>query len=126
MQLSIRDQFFQKVDYELKRLFDLKDVGRIINFTKSCKSGVIPEYAPKLSYFQPSEEYIEGLTAKPWHDASEFPWIAALEAATPIIQEELRQVGQQSTPNYCVSLYEDGLHSYLFSTQQPPLCVSLC
>ena len=94
MQLSIRDQFFNSVDYELKRLFDSKAVERIMNFAKSCKAGIVPPSAPTLPYYQPSEEYVEGLTAKPWWDSSEFEWMAALEANTPIIQEELRQVGR--------------------------------
>jgi hypothetical protein len=50
------------------------------------------EAAPQLPYYQPSEEYIEGLEAKPWHDTSDFPWIAGLEEASPLIQEELEKV----------------------------------
>lgn len=50
------------------------------------------EVAPQLPYYQPSEEYVEGLEAKPWHDPTDFPWVEGLEQATPIIREELEKV----------------------------------
>jgi hypothetical protein len=32
-----------------------------------------------LLQHDPCEEYIEGLTAQPWWDASQFEWVAGLE-----------------------------------------------
>lgn len=88
---SLRDQFFQAVTNELQRRFpNPQDITRILKFVQSCQKGTIPPTT--LPYFQPSEEYVEGLTAKPWHDTKDFPWIAPLEASSSIIQEELAQV----------------------------------
>jgi aspartate beta-hydroxylase len=39
-------------------------------------------------YHEPSEEHIEGLTAKPLWDKTEFPWAHTLEEKSHIIQEE--------------------------------------
>src|SRR5881394_1883412 len=33
--------------------------------------------------------HVDGLTARPWHDANQFPWISSLEAAFPTIRREL-------------------------------------
>ncbi len=33
--------------------------------------------------------YFPGLTAKPWHDPKDFPWVPGIEAAFPKIKEEL-------------------------------------
>lgn len=92
---SLRDQFFAAVDYEFNTKFSPEqgDLSRVRAFVESCKAGTIPPTAPTdLPYFQPSEEYVPGLTAKPWHDPNSFEWVQALEEASPIIQEELREV----------------------------------
>lgn len=92
---SLRDQFFAAIDYEFKTKFfpEQGDLSRVRAFVESCKAGTIPPTAPTdLPYFQPSEEYVPGLTAKPWHDPHSFEWVEALEEASPIIQEELREV----------------------------------
>jgi hypothetical protein len=92
---SLRDQFFSAVDYELNTKLSPEqgDLSRVRAFVESCKAGTIPPTAPTdLPYFQPSEEYVPGLTAKPWHDPHSFEWVQALEEASPIIQEELREV----------------------------------
>lgn len=92
---SLRDQFFAAVDNELNTQFtpEQGDISRVRAFVESCKAGAIPPTAPTdLPYFQPSEEYVPGLTAKPWHEAHSFEWVLALEEASPIIQEELREV----------------------------------
>ncbi|KAM3570399.1 hypothetical protein VYU27_007538 [Nannochloropsis oceanica] len=92
---SLRDQFFAAVDHNLKTKFSPEqgDLSRVRAFVESCKAGSIPPTAPTdLPYFQPSEEYVPGLTAKPWHDPHSFEWVQALEDASPIIQDELRGV----------------------------------
>jgi len=92
---SLRDQFFEAVDYEFNTKFtpEQGDLSRVRALVESCKTGSIPPTAPTdLPYFQPSEEYVPGLTAKPWHDPHSFEWVEALEEASPIIQEELREV----------------------------------
>ena len=57
--------------------------------------GDLPLPEPALSGHQPSEEHIDGLTAKPFWDASadadQFPWAAQLEANANIILEEFEQ-----------------------------------
>ena len=69
MQASLRDQFFSAVDYTLAQRFDPGEIQRVLAFVQSCKAGAVPPEAPtSLPYFQPSEEYVPGLTAKPWHD----------------------------------------------------------
>jgi aspartate beta-hydroxylase len=49
---------------------------------------------------EPSEEHIEGLTARPYWDLMEhpqwFPWAPALQASIPVIRQELQQVLQSS------------------------------
>ena len=39
---------------------------------------------------QTPKHYFAGLTAKPWHDAADFPWTKDLEAAHPTIKRELQ------------------------------------
>lgn len=73
--LSLRDNFFAAVDEELKTQFPpgQGDISRVRAFVESCKAGTVPPSAPTdLPYFQPSEEYVPGLTAKPWHDPYSF------------------------------------------------------
>jgi aspartate beta-hydroxylase len=41
---------------------------------------------------KPSMLYFPGLPAAPWHSRGHFPWLEALERATPAIREELRAV----------------------------------
>jgi len=90
---SLRDRFFAAVEYELAQRFpDPTEIARVLRFVQSCKAGTIPPEAPtNLPFYQPSEEYVPGLSARPWHDPYSFPWVKPLEEATPLIQEELRQ-----------------------------------
>lgn len=90
---SLRDKFFATVDFQLNERFPQQDIQRVRAFVDSCKAGAIPPTAPTdLPFFQPSEEYVAGLTARPWHDPHSFPWVAPLEDASPVIQEELAEV----------------------------------
>lgn len=126
MQSSLRDQFFQAVDYELGRRFRPQDIQRVLKFAQTCKAGVVPPEAPALPYFQPSEEYVEGLTAMPWHDPYSFPWVKALEEGSPIIQEELSKVRGSiffitSHMGLYVPLHGSSFHT--FTTCTPLFCL---
>ena len=52
--------------------------------------GQVPLEPGYSDYHEPSEEHIEGLTAKPLWETSEFPWARALEEKSYIIQKELK------------------------------------
>ena len=45
-----------------------------------------------MPFYQPSEEYVAGLSATPWPDPYAFPWVEGLEAASPVIRAELERV----------------------------------
>eukprot|EP00978_Attheya_sp_CCMP212_P029799 scaffold107168_cov45-Attheya_sp.AAC.1 len=68
-----------------------EDIDRIRAFGKSAR-GETPAPTGYGPGHQPSEEHVEGLTAKPFWDISEdldsFPWAAKLEAQSAIIAEE--------------------------------------
>ena len=95
---SLRDQFFAAVDYELAQRFpdpdpDPDPIARVRRFVASCKAGATPPEAPTdLPFYQPSEEYVPGLSARPWPEPYSFPWVKPLEEASPAIQEELARV----------------------------------
>lgn len=91
---SLRDQFFAACEYELGQRFpDAGEITRVLRFVQSCKAGGIPPEAPtNLPFYQPSEEYVAGLSARPWPDPHSFPWVKPLEEASPSIQEELARV----------------------------------
>ena len=50
--------------------------------------GEIPLESGYGDFHQPSEEHIEGLTAKPFWETSDFPWAKSLEQNSDIIQKE--------------------------------------
>lgn len=91
---SLRERFFAAVQTELAQRFpDPSTISRILRFVENCKAGVIPPEAPtNLLYFQPSEEFVPGLSARPWHEPHAFPWVPALEEAAPQIRAELERV----------------------------------
>lgn len=91
-------QFWEDVDdglnnvemvYKEKNL----DIDRIRNFAQTAQ-GVNPLPVPELPGHQPSEEHVDGLTAKPFWDVAadseQFPWAQKLEANAHIIIEELQ------------------------------------
>ncbi len=40
--------------------------------------------------FQPSEEFVEDLRAKPWWEPQEFPWVSELEEKSSIVIDEFK------------------------------------
>jgi hypothetical protein len=68
-----------------------------VNFSWTCSAqGLIPPPIPYAPDHQPSEEHIEGLSAKPFWDIQRddgvdtiFPWAAKLEANYEVILREL-------------------------------------
>jgi len=69
------------------------DIDRIRNFAQTAQ-GINPLPVPELPGHQPSEEHVDGLTAKPFWDVAanseQFPWAQKLEANSHIIIEELQ------------------------------------
>jgi len=92
-------QFWEDVDDGLKnisRYHETSSTGlsmdRIKTFAKTARGEIsIPQ--PSVVGHQPSEEYVHGLTAKPFWDArgdsAQFPWAEKLEDQSHIIIEEL-------------------------------------
>lgn len=91
---SLRDLFFSAVDTELAQRFpDPNQITRVLQFVRSCRAGTIPPEAPTaLPFYQPSEEFVPGLTATPWPAPESFPWVKGLEEASPVIRAELERV----------------------------------
>ena len=76
-------QFFKIVEAGINDVYDQKDTQRIMRFCKYAKFELpLPEIVTnelKRPYlYDPCEEYIDGLTAKPWWDSSDFEWAAPL------------------------------------------------
>eukprot|EP01082_Thalassiosira_pseudonana_P004288 g4528.t1 g4528 contig15:1210807-1212295(+) len=71
-----------------------ENIDKILTFCKRAQ-GELPLPEPVSSGHQPSEEHVDGLTAKPYwdafSDAANFPWAAELEANAHIIIEEFEQ-----------------------------------
>ncbi|MFF6871968.1 aspartyl/asparaginyl beta-hydroxylase domain-containing protein [Streptomyces sp. NPDC090109] len=59
---------------------------------------------------QTPEIYFPGLTARPWWSRDDFPWLDELEAAAPVILEELQALGVDldSAVSHPTGLAEDG------------------
>ncbi|CAJ1959408.1 unnamed protein product [Cylindrotheca closterium] len=90
-------QFWEDVDEGLDGIESFyakqgQDIDRIRTFSKRAR-GDLPKPEGCGPGHKPSEEHIDGLTAKPFWDLSEnpelFPWAAELEAKSDIIQGEL-------------------------------------
>ena len=91
-------QFWEDVDdglnnVELVFKEENLDIDRIRNFAQTAQ-GVNPLPIPELPGHKPSEEHVDGLTAKPFwdvaNDSEQFPWAQKLEANAHIIIEELQ------------------------------------
>jgi Aspartyl/Asparaginyl beta-hydroxylase len=92
-------QFWEDVDdglNDIEQFYEKKsgqDIDRIRQFSKSAQGKVPPPqgYAPGHA---PSEEHVEGLTAKPFWNATDepllFPWASRLEAEAHVIREEFQ------------------------------------
>jgi hypothetical protein len=65
-----------------------QDIDRIREFGKRAR-GEIPSVTANITGHEPSEEHIDGLTAKPFWDVTQdqdsFPWASALEENAGVI-----------------------------------------
>lgn len=84
-----RKQFFRTVSEGLRVGFEGQDVSRIEKFVQYCR-GELP-YEPQGMLHQPSEEYIEGLRAKPWWEPEEFDWVRKLEEKSSTVVDEFAE-----------------------------------
>ena len=94
-----QQQFFEDVE---AGLFDIEafwlkkgqDIDRVRRFKKSAVGEILPPIGD-VSGHEPSEEHIEGLTAKPFWDAATepdlFPWAQELEEKSSIIRVEFEE-----------------------------------
>lgn len=87
-------QFWEDVEDgldDVERVYGDGSIDRIRAFGRSAR-GETPPPAGSAPGHQPSEEHVEGLTAKPFWDAASdranFPWAAELESKSGIVAEE--------------------------------------
>lgn len=85
-------QFWEDVEEGLNDISDFyatrgENIDRIRQFGMRAR-GEIELPTPSGEFHEPSEEYIDGLTAKPFWESAEFPWAQALQENAHIIQEE--------------------------------------
>ena len=72
------------------------DMDRIRTFAKRAQ-GELPLPIPQATLHQPSEEHLDGLTARPFWDttsldmSNDFPWAKKLEEHSSIILQELQE-----------------------------------
>eukprot|EP00903_Cladosiphon_okamuranus_P006964 g6778.t1 len=83
-----RKQFFRMVSEGLKVGFEGEDLSRVENFVRYCKGELA--YKPLGPLHQPSEEFVEGLRAKPWWEPEEFEWISEMEERSSIVIDEFK------------------------------------
>ncbi|CAM9509166.1 unnamed protein product, partial [Ectocarpus sp. 6 AP-2014] len=83
-----RKQFFRMVSEGLKVGFEGEDLSRVENFVRYCKGELECKALGPLH--QPSEEYVEGLRAKPWWEPQEFEWISEMEERSSIVIDEFK------------------------------------
>jgi hypothetical protein len=86
--------FFEIVESGLADRFDSEIISKIYKFCQYAKN-LIPAPVPQGFMHDPIEEYIDGLTSKPWWDPSSFEWVKGLEDQSAVITAELQSVLQQ-------------------------------
>lgn len=59
---------------------------QVARFVQYCRGEL--DYEPQGILHQPSEEYVEGLCAKPWWEPEEFEWISKLEEKSDVVIDE--------------------------------------
>mmetsp|Transcript_12552 Transcript_12552/g.21229 ORF Transcript_12552/g.21229 Transcript_12552/m.21229 type:complete len:302 (-) Transcript_12552:140-1045(-) len=96
-----KESFWREVAFGLAEQFSLKEVKRVIQFGEYARGELpAPIWGAKAPGHEPCEEYIDGLEAKPWHDPTEFSWIAGLEANAAVIQAELAAVLAEDSQSF--------------------------
>ena len=93
-----KSKFWSEVDTLLSRAEDAgREVGRVRRFAEYASfARALPAEATggsaAVPLHQPSEEYVEGLAARPFWDTGDFAWAAPLEAASGEIAAELAAI----------------------------------
>lgn len=90
-----KELFFDIVESGLYAKFTPVELERVTKFISFARGSAKMPDVDREALHDPCEEFITGLTAKPWWDASlpEFSaWVPALSDATPIIRRELESV----------------------------------
>ncbi|CAM9814716.1 unnamed protein product [Pylaiella littoralis] len=83
-----RKQFFRMVSEGLKVGFEGEDLSRVENFVRYCKGEL--DFKAMGPLHQPSEEFVEGLRAKPWWEPQEFEWVSEMEEKSDIVIDEFK------------------------------------
>lgn len=83
-----RKQFFRMVSEGLSVGFEDRDILRVENFVRFCKGEL--DYEALGPLHQPSEEFVEGLRAKPWWQPDEFEWVSKMEENSDIVIDEFK------------------------------------
>lgn len=86
-----KELFFNIVESGLQDRFSPGDIARVLKFCAYARGEATPP-VPTQPHHEPCEEYIDGLTAQPWWDASAFDWAPAVAEAAPIMRRELEAV----------------------------------
>lgn len=94
-----KQKFWQEVAFGLAEKFDFSEISRVIDFGRYARGELGPP-KPAGPGHDPCEEYVPGLTAKPWHDTAALGWVKALEAHAPAIQAELDAVLAQDAHSF--------------------------
>lgn len=81
-----RQQFFRMVSDGLRVGFEGQDISKIERFVQYCKGEL--SYEAQGVLHMPSEEYVEGLRAKPWWEPEEFEWVSKLEEKSSVVVDE--------------------------------------
>jgi len=91
MHANRKQKFWREVAFGLAEKFDFSEITRIIDFGRYAR-GELGAPPPAGPGHEPCEEYVPGLTAKPWHGTEALAWVAGLEAQAGAIQAELNAV----------------------------------
>lgn len=78
---------------ELKERFAIANLARIDEFIQTLSGTEEIVYPHPLQ--KPTLLYFPGLTAKPWHDTSDFAWVPMIEASCQVVKAELTGLIEQ-------------------------------
>lgn len=78
--------------------FEGQDISRVEKFVQYCKGEL--DYKAMGPLHQPSEEYVEGLRAKPWWEPEEFEWVNKLEERSSTIIDEFAAFWNDPLANF--------------------------
>lgn len=89
---SRRESFWREVAFGLAEKFSFTEIQRVIDYTQYARGELsLPSESPVLGH-EPCEEFVPGLTAAAYWDASEFSWAMGLTERSDEIRNELQSV----------------------------------